>query len=85
MITTTILAIPLFIIQGILFLIPNSTGLPQPVLDAITTAWNFVNGLSYIFPVSDMLILVVLTFAIEAGILSWRFVNWILHKFPGVS
>jgi len=85
MITTFILSIPLFFIQALINVLPNSNGLPSEVTSAIVTVWNYGQGASFFFPISTLLTLVVLVFAFEAGILAWKFVNWILRKIPGVN
>jgi len=85
MITTFLLQIPLFFITALVNALPDSTGFPDEVSTAINTAWGYANGLSFFFPVQTLLTLVVLVFAFEAGILIWKFINWVLKKIPGVN
>jgi len=85
MITDIILRIPLFFLNLILALIPTSDGLPTPVSDAITTAMTYAKGVSFFFPIETLMQIVLLIFSIEAGLLLWKFINWIIKKIPGMS
>jgi len=85
MITDTILRIPLFFLNLILGLIPTSDGLPSGVSDAISTAMAYAKGVSFFFPIETLMQIVLLIFTVEAGILLWKFVNWIIKKIPFVN
>jgi len=85
MITDTILRIPLFFIRLVLGLIPASDGLPQGVADAISTAVGYIKGVSFIFPIATLFQILLLIFAIEAGLLLWKFINWLIKKIPGMQ
>jgi len=85
MITDVILQIPLFFLNLMLGLIPDSSGLPSGVSSAITTAIGYIKGVSFIFPIETLFQIILLIFSIEAGLLLWKFINWIIKKIPGVS
>jgi len=85
MITDFILGIPLWIINGALSILPNSTGLPTEVTSAITSAISYVNGVSYFFPIGTLMTTSILMFAVHKAELIWHGINWLIKKIPGVS
>lgn len=85
MITEILLKIPLFFINLVLGLIPASTGLPEGVENAVTTGIGYLEAVSWFFPVETLFQVVLLIIAIDAGILLWHFINWIIKKIPGMQ
>jgi len=85
MITDFVLSIPLFFVRAFVSFIPASDGLPAGVSSAISSAVSYMNGLSYFFPIDTFLTVTVLILSVEAGILLWNSINWILRKIPGVN
>jgi len=85
MITSALLQIPLFFIELVLGLIPTSDGLPSGVSAAISTAVTYAKGVSFIFPIETLFQVLLLVFSVEAGLLAWKFINWLIKKIPGMQ
>jgi len=85
MIIDVILQIPLFFLKMVLALIPSSGGLPAGVGSAISTAVGYIRGVSFIFPIETLFTILLLILGIEAGLLVWKFINWLIKKVPGMS
>jgi len=69
----------------ILHFLPNSIGLPTAVHDVLTFAVDKLNGLSFMFPVSDMITILILVLVIEAALLALKFVIRIVKTIRGTA
>lgn len=85
MITEIIFNLILLPLEFLIGLIPDSSGFPVAVSSNIETAWGYLWAFDYIVPVATLLLLMGLVFAFEAGILVWKFINWVIRKIPGMS
>lgn len=85
MITSALLQIPLFFIELVLNLIPTSDGLPAGIASAISTAVSYAKGVSFLFPIETLFQVLLIVFSIEAGLLLWKFINWLIKKIPGMQ
>lgn len=85
MITDLILQIPLFFAQGFIAILPNSSGLPTAIETSITTFVNYAKAVSWVFPIETLFQALLVILAVDAGVLAWQGLNWIIKKIPGMS
>lgn len=65
-------------------LLPNAS-LPANITSAITTANTYISAIDFIFPVATFITVFGLILTIEAFIILWKILNWIIHKIPTIS
>jgi len=64
-------------------LLPNSTGLPTGVADAIQRITGLLYSFDFIIPIDLLLTVVQWILAFEISILLYRFTMWIIHLIRG--
>lgn len=87
MITTTILNLFYSVIQLILSpirLLPEAT-LPASTAQAIATAGTYIKAVDFVLPVPTLLTVIGLILGIEAGILIYKIIYWVIKKIPTIS
>lgn len=52
---------------------------------AVLTASSYINNINNFFPLNTFLIILFLILSIEAGIMTYKIINWLLKKIPGIS
>jgi len=85
MITEYILSVPAFLVQGIITLLPASTGIQSEWVNALYTMWNYVNAFSFIIPVATFVFCIGTLMTYYLIVYGWDALNWILRKIPGVN
>jgi len=73
------------ILDIILRFLPDSTGLPQGIHDALTFAVDKASGFNFIFPVDTMLQVLVFLFIFEVAMLVFKLVIRIIKLIRGTS
>ena len=87
MITTGILYLIysfIFITTAPIRLLPDAV-LSTSLTQSIATAGTYLKSLDFVFPVSSFIGILVLLIVIEAGILGYKLIMWVLRKIPGIS
>lgn len=64
-------------------LLPESSGLPIGIENAISDAVGMAYAFDFIVPIDTVLTLLGLVTAFEIGILTYRFIMWIIHLVRG--
>lgn len=59
--------------------------LPAAIGSAFTYFASLLNLFSYIVPVDTMLQAAVLILSVDAAVMLWHFINWIIRKIPGMQ
>jgi hypothetical protein len=65
-------------------LLPKAT-LSSETAISIATAGTYLKSLDFVFPVSNFLTILVLFMSIEAGILIYKLIMWVIKKIPTIS
>lgn len=83
MIIEAILNLVKSLIMGILSLLPtlNATGIPNDLLNGFASV---IYGVSYFFPVADVLIMLAISFAITNFHIIWRLIQRVYDAIPFV-
>jgi len=76
------LAISVFLIP--IKQLPDAT-LPANILTAISTAQGYFSSFSFVFPVSTFLAIIGLVLTIEAGVMIYKVIMWLIKKIPTIS
>lgn len=85
MIGDFLLSIPAFILQAILSVLPNSTGVPVEFTNAVYTIWSDLNAFSFIVPVSTIATVLGLAIAYQLGKLVFKIINYLVNKIPFIG
>jgi len=85
MITSLLLYIVGFIVSLIGLLLPSGFALPAVIAAAFTYFFQFLGMFPFAPTSASLAAMLSLVFAWELGMLTWRVVNWIIRKIPGVS
>lgn len=67
----------------VLNLLPVSTPLPQPFVDSFNTIVGSMKAWDFIFPITELLTLVVLVTAFHVVVLLFKLFRWIIHVVRG--
>lgn len=87
MITTAILEILYLFISALEYPIkalPN-VSLPANILSAISSASGYLSSFNLIFPIATFLTIFGVMLTIEAAILVYKIVMWLIKKIPTIS
>lgn len=82
MITDQILNIIYYFIYNITGILPTGN-LPAEVGNTITTMAGYLKYIKTIFPVDTLLEVLTLILTIEAALLTYYFIMWVIHRIPG--
>jgi hypothetical protein len=87
MITTAILEIIYLFIKALEYPIKSlpDVSLPSNIASAISSAGGYLASFDLIFPVSTFLTIFGLILTIEAAILVYKIVMWLIKKIPTIS
>jgi len=64
-----------------LLALPDAS-LPSGLTSAISTAGGYITAIDPYFPLSTVLTVFGLVLSVEAGIFTYKFIMWIIHKIP---
>lgn len=78
-----ILNILLQFITFLVNLLPNSSGLPTGVTDAISRMGGLLYSFDFILPITLLFSIATWIITFELGILAYRFTMWIIHLVRG--
>jgi len=87
MITNFILSILYYSIVAItspLRLLPDVSLSPE-ISNSIATAGAYMNSIDFIVPTTTIMTIFGLFLAVEFGILSFKGINWLIRKIPGIN
>lgn len=87
MITNAILNLLYIAISAFLIPIkqlPDAT-LPANISSAIQTAQGYFSSFNFIFPVSTFIAIIGIVLTIEAGVMIYKVIMWIIKKIPTIS
>ena len=88
MISTAILNLIYGVIRGILYLpekLLPSVSLDGNIATAITKAGDYLSGVSYVLPVGSMLAVFGVILTMEGAIFTYKLINWLIRKIPGIN
>jgi len=87
MITTAILLLLYFVINGLLTPIGalSNVSLPTDITSGITTAGGYLHALNVVLPVDTMLTILGVSLAFELAYLTFKVIMWVLAKIPGIN
>jgi len=63
----------------------SDVSLPSGLTNAIGTASGYISSINAFVPVDIFLTILTLILVIEAALLSYKLIMWVLTKIPGVS
>lgn len=78
-----VLNIFLWFVTALLALLPDSSGLPESITDAVNRSVALLYNFDFIVPVSLLLELVVSALYFQLAIQAFRFTMWIINYFRG--
>jgi len=84
MIVTFLLTILNTFMQGVLSILPDSTGLPSGITDAVHFAIYQISQWTFIFPISTVLTILGYTILIEFALWGFHGATWIYNKIRGI-
>lgn len=85
MITNAIINLFFYLLSLLIALIPSSSGFPSDIQTAFTDIFSSASMWNNFLPVYQLLVILGIVFAIEAGIFTFRFIDWIYTKVRGGS
>ena len=88
MISTAILNLIYGVIRGILYLpekLLPSVSLDGNIAVAIARAGDYLSGVAYVLPVNTMLAVFGVILTIEGAIFTYKLINWLIRKIPGIN
>jgi hypothetical protein len=85
MITTAIIALFRYFITLLLALLPTSSGIPSGFANGLILFISKAEEWNMLIPVNQLFVILGLVFAFEAGIFSFRAIDWLYTKFRGGS
>lgn len=85
MITSAIINLIKFIANGLLSILPDTTGLPSGVSDGLNTIFAYGFLFNEIVPIDTLLQVLGIFIGFEAVIFLWHSANWLFNKFRGSS
>jgi len=71
------------LITGLVTLLPDSSGLPSGVTDAVGRIGGLFSSFDWLLPISLIYTIIVWLLVFELGILAYRFTMWIIHMVRG--
>jgi len=71
------------LMNGLLSLLPNSSGLPDEVASSIEYVFDTARSMSDVVPFDTLLTVLVLALLVQSAIFLFRLINWTLNKFRG--
>jgi hypothetical protein len=86
-----IISILLYVLYGLIYVITSPLRLLSDVVldtritSAISTASGYIGGLNVVIPIPTILAIFGIFLVVEAGILVWKGINWLIHKIPTIS
>jgi len=85
MILEYLFSIPAFLVNGVISLLPASTGVPTEWTSAVYKMWSYVNAFSFIVPVGTLVFCLGTIMGFYLIIYGWDAAMWLLRKIPGVN
>lgn len=85
MISTFLLTILYFFINGMLGLLPTAGVFSTEWLQAVYTFWAMVNAFSFIVPVQALLTALSIALAFHLAVFLWKVTHWIITKIPFIG
>lgn len=83
MITDLLLIMFRSILDAMIFLLPNASGLPTEISSAVVSFAPYFSKANSFLPVSTVFSIMALVLVFESGILLFKILNWILNKLRG--
>ena len=65
-------------------LLPNAS-LPATLTAGIATSGTYIKAIDFIFPFSTFFTIFLLVLGIEAGILIYKLIMWVIRKIPTIN
>lgn len=84
MIFTLILNFFDLFLSGLLNLV-HEGHLPSQITTSFAYFFNTANQFSYVVPIATLMQAFALVLTVDAAILVWHFLNWIIRKIPGMQ
>jgi len=81
----------IFLLWGVIYgltyplRILSDVSLSSDFTSAISTANNYIAGLNYILPLPTLITIIGLFLVIEAFILLYKLINWLIRKIPTIN
>jgi len=85
MIVSAFISLAFLILDGIVSLLPNSTGFPQGAHDAVSGLGGYFGMFAPILPMSTLATCVGLIFSVEIAIFGFKSIKWIVSHIPWVG
>jgi len=87
MIITAILELLYLAISVLLYPIKQlpDVSLPANISTSIVSAGSYFSSFDFIFPVSTFLIIMGIVLSVEAGVVIYKIVMWLIKKIPTIS
>jgi len=79
MITDGIISLPIAVLDYIIDLLPDYSGLPSGMENALDYILNFTLQLGDLLPTNTIWSIILLTVSIEVGILAFNTIAWLMH------
>jgi len=85
MITTFLLSLSSYVVSAILYLLPDSSGLPSQVTSALSVLSGYVGILDPILPISTLAVVFSLVIAFELAVFAFKTLRWLIGFVPFVG
>lgn len=85
MITTLLMTLGEFVINGIVLLLPTGTGFPTEVGSAVTYFSGYLGVVDPLLPLDTLHTIIMLVIGLEVAILSFKMVRWLFGYVPFVG
>jgi len=85
MIADFLFSIPAFILSAVLQILPQGGTVPTEFISAVYQIWGDINAFSFIVPITTLLTVLSLAFALHIGIFIFKSIHWIITKIPFIG
>jgi len=85
MITSFFVSFAAYVLQTIVAIFPDSTGLPTDVTTALTQFGGYVGILSPILPISSLATVFALVITFELSVFAFKGIKWLISHVPFVG
>jgi len=82
MILTIPLTIVFFMLQGLISVLPFSSGLPDVLRDSFSFVFGYLYAFDFLLSVDVIIALLTLSLSFELAIQVWHGIHWLLRKIP---
>lgn len=63
----------------------DNVTLPADITNSISTAGDYLSNLNAVFPISQVIYILAVFLAIEAGIFVYKAIQWLIKKIPTIN